>query len=135
MQLTKEEAIKRHRMMWNWIAEETLRQHRIVTEDDAIDHFNWDYISLHCWCCEYALKRLRKALSQGPFIGNKCIFCPIKWSETDSFCVGVLSPYREWKRVIDKLDPFVDDWYDMQDAARFAREIANLPEREMEDQL
>ncbi len=30
MELTKEEAIANHRKMWNWIAEETLKQERKV---------------------------------------------------------------------------------------------------------
>ena len=31
IELTKEEAIHRHRMLWNWIADETLRQKRLKT--------------------------------------------------------------------------------------------------------
>ena len=37
--LTKEEAIRRHRMMWEWIADETLKRKECVTETEALDFF------------------------------------------------------------------------------------------------
>lgn len=38
-ELTREEAIRRHRLMWNWIANEAERTHKPVTKMDAFDHF------------------------------------------------------------------------------------------------
>lgn len=35
MKLTKEEAIERHRLMWNWIAEETLHKQKCFDKLDA----------------------------------------------------------------------------------------------------
>lgn len=32
----KEEAIRRHRLMWNWIADEAERTHKPVTKMDAL---------------------------------------------------------------------------------------------------
>lgn len=133
MQSIKEEAIKRHRLMWNWIAEETLKRNDIITEEDAIEHFNWVFVSAHSWCCDYALTKLRKVRLQGPFNGSKCLFCPINWGEKNSFCMNISSPFRAWTRIVDKFCYGEGDWYDIQDAAKYAKEIANLPEREMED--
>ena len=33
MKLTKSEAVQEHRKMWNWIADETEKQERIVLEE------------------------------------------------------------------------------------------------------
>lgn len=107
IKLTKEEAIKRHRMLWNWIADETLRQKRFVTKREAFAHFGWPDILNHCWCCEYA------AVS--------CRFCPINWG-TGYECQSNGSLFRLW--VTSR---------SYEDTAKYAREIANLPERKEEN--
>ena len=43
MILTKEEAIRRHRMMWEWIGYETLKRKECVDKRDAFKHFGWPY--------------------------------------------------------------------------------------------
>lgn len=70
MILTKEEAIRRHRMMWEWIANETLRRHECVNKIDAFHHFGWFAewpVEAWCWCCEY-----------GEQFKHACKHCPIK---------------------------------------------------------
>ena len=107
MNLTREQAIAEHRKMWNWIADETNRLKRKVSKYKYFDVMRIDDIpDNRCYCCEF--------FKQNPFYcGCDCI---INWGEgivcTDSY-------YEKWTSA--------DDW---QEAARLARIIANLPERE-----
>lgn len=114
MKLTKEEAIRRHRLMWNWIADETEKQERIITKEDAFEHFNWSEISMNCWCCEYDdLHR------------DGCHSCPIYWKGGHTIvapCCNKETAFSKW------VDARVTD--NIIDAVKYAREIANLPERE-----
>ena len=67
MILTKEKAIRRHRMMWEWIGNETLKAKRCIGKEEVFDHFGWNTYgaACACWCCEYT--------------GGFCAECPIKW--------------------------------------------------------
>ena len=113
--LTKEEAIKRHRMMWSWIAYETLRREEYVTKQEALEHFGWDGSKMRsrCWCCTYA-----RAHENG-----SCEDCPIQWPEGGcASSVEVKGLYDEWCYM---------RWrFDHKKAADLAYQIANLPERE-----
>lgn len=111
--LTKEEAIKRHRMMWNWIAYETLKREEFVTKWEAIKHFGWvkSKMRSRCWCCTYAHK------------DGTCDKCPIQWPGgicTNS--IGVEGLYEAWS--------YARWCSDHKKAADLAYQIANLPERE-----
>ena len=113
--LTKEEAIKRHRMMWNWIAHETLRREKRVSKPEAIKHFGWSTKNMRsvCWCCTYAH-------SDDDF---SCEKCPIQWPE--GLCTSSIKGrglYGKWCDTIWHKD-------DYKQAAEYAYEIANLPER------
>ena len=114
--LTKEEAIKRHRMMWNWIAYETLKRERFVTKQEAIEHFGWceSKMRSRCWCCAYAYKDKDWG----------CNKCPIQWpgGRCYSFLNGVFGLYDDWCAM--KESP------KYKEAADLAYQIANLPERE-----
>ena len=119
MKLTKEEAIKRHRLMWNWIAEETLRRKKCVDTIDAFKHFGWrdGYQIYHCWCCAYDRHH-----------GNDCSRCPIKWpSKTNILqCIDYYPGLQGkginniWRRAVDN-----NDW---RKAAYYAFYISMLPE-------
>lgn len=114
--LTKEEAIKRHRMMWNWIAYETLRREEFVTKQEAIEHFGWDESKMidRCWCCTHTRK------------DGSCEGCPIQWPG-GKCCDGLnrrFGLYNEWRHM--KWNPDSD----YKKAADLAYQIANLPERE-----
>lgn len=50
--LTKAEAIRRHRLMWNWIAQTSIQEQQCVGKDEAIEHFGWPDIPAGCWCCD-----------------------------------------------------------------------------------
>lgn len=51
-EITREEAIKRHRQMWSWIASETLSRGYPVSKQNAMDHFGWGHLVASCWMCE-----------------------------------------------------------------------------------
>ena len=110
--LTKAEAIRRHRLMWNWIAQTSIQEQRCVKKEEAFKHFNWPSdIKSNCWCCEY---------DSIHSIGI-CSDCPIQWSDIyPSRCFAFRSPYRMYNRA------FAKDNYIM--AAKYAYIIAELSE-------
>ncbi|SDY29880.1 hypothetical protein [Eubacterium barkeri] len=111
MEPTKSEAVRRHRKMWNWIADETDRLKFKVEKCEYFYNFEIEDIpSLECYCCEYLFN-----------LGNcKCLNgCPIDWGNY----FGCQKPCLE---SLYKLWCLECDW---QKAANLAREIANLPER------
>lgn len=126
--LTKEKAIELHRKMWNWIADETEKQGRIVSKVEAFAHFYWpDDIYAHCWCCEYDEQKINSEFNISVFYRHRCYFCPIIWRSKYITCISIDSPFHYWDNIYEKGDKA--DWYDVQDAIKYAREIANLPER------
>lgn len=123
MKLTKEEAIKKHRRLWNYIADETLKQARCVTIAEAFEHFGWSYtICRRSWCCEYDYEH-----------DNNCTHCPIDWrmyEEDDALCDKIWrqnsnTPHRGlllmWESCV-RLDYCTL-------AYKYAKIIAELPER------
>lgn len=112
MNLTREHAITEHRKMWNWIADETNRLKRKVKKYEYFDTMGIHDIPLNgCYCCEFNRR------SNSYHCGIDCI---INWGKflgcTDSY-------FAEWANT--------DDW---KESARFARIIANLPERRIDEQ-
>lgn len=119
MKLTKKEAIKRHRLMWEWIAEETLSRQKCFDKLDAFKHFGWKSICEHsyCWCCKYDDEH-----------GHNCRTCPIKWPSKNSLfaCIKYDSNFERgifdiWCRAVES-----NDW---RKAAYYAFYISMLPER------
>lgn len=117
MTLTKKLAISLHRKMWSWIADETERQKEIVTKCEY-PPFRHITIDNDCWCCEYAQRECRN--------------CPIEWNEkkhNDILGLEVQTctdeEYRKWRAAV-----LSKQW---QEAAHWARIIAELPEREQAD--
>ena len=117
--LTKEEAVRRHRELWNKIAE--------MIKENGGDTYDWDVedvkrhalkelgyneaISNKCWCCEYE--------KQNRLHDHVCKNCPIRWH--GQYCYND-SEYEDFGCALDAND---DD-----EAYRIARVIANLPEVE-----
>lgn len=122
--LTKEEAVRRHRELWNKVAE--------IIERDGLEEYEYEcdniksaalkelgynpkYVKDLCWCCEFI--KYENNLS--------CKMCPIQWSseECNAYCSEA---------------EFGDFWDEVENrdeelAYEFAKIIANLPEREDED--
>lgn len=112
MELKK--AIENHRKMWNWIADETEKQKRAVDKWEyyfAMKIFSKNIPFENCYCCEYTIINQR----------DSCNNCIVKW--TDGGCMKTEnSEYRKWVNA-----KFRGDY---KQAAKLARIIANLPERE-----
>ena len=115
MELTREEAVSRHRKMWRWIAEETEKQKRVVLESDYFkamgieeeDIPDSNFPDSNSYCCEYANK--------------DCKLCPIRWDRVKDNCTDRNSPFLTWLGAVG-----YDLW---KVAAKAARKIAELSER------
>jgi hypothetical protein len=136
MELTREEAIREHRKMWNWIANETKKRGCIVEKYDyfyenvkvkSID-LN-DVPKCHCYLCQYGMDQLlSQNFSSWEAYDNRCKYCPLDWgsSNMDShMCLsigGSLGLFDLWDcaRRTDNLDA----------AYLYAKQIAELPEIE-----
>lgn len=123
MKLNREEAIANHRKMWNWIADETERIKRSV---DKTEYFIANGIRPNerpahlCYCCQYDVQQYHLPM---------CAACPIDWGCYEiSACDYPNAAYYKWKenaRIGSK------EW---RIAAYYARAIANLPERESQNE-
>ena len=119
MFLKRKAAIQMTRDMWNWIADETEKRQRIVLKIEYFIENKIPSVFCDCFLCEYALEEK----------GMRCVDkCPLNFGGTMKYaCEYVLdSPYRDWKTEAYVLVP--GNW---KRAAKYARRIANLPEREV----
>lgn len=118
--MTKQEAINKHRQMWRWIADKTKERHKAVDKMDYFDENKLigDRPKHLCWCCEYAS-------SVNKDFHYMCDKCPIEWKIDESSriapCCDRWSEYNVWDESVLK-----GDW---RKAARWAKIIAELPER------
>ena len=137
-ELTREEAIRRHRLVWNWLADETEKIGETITKKDAFKHFGWDRSKVlsSCWCCEWAhWKRNLDLYIYKDNFKSVCFYCPLDWSNGEkkilkATCLDIMTN-----------DGYVNDglyeqWFfktygeeDHAEASRLARIIANLPEK------
>lgn len=119
MTLAKKEAIRRHRLMWNWIAQMSIQEQRCVSKLEAFKHFGWSLNTKSwCWCCEYSMM-------DGYFDHVHCSFCPVQWGK-NSFghpitCLDLDSIFVEWL--------IADQRNDYMKFAKYAYKIAELPVR------
>ncbi len=110
--MTREEAIKKHRELWHWIANEhRRRKSEIVHKDENPDVAKEGPIN-NCWLCEYALQF-------NTAYRNICTNCPINWGVLT--CLKKGSPYRAWT---------FNTFLDYEELAKLADRIAELPEKE-----
>lgn len=110
MKLTKKLAVALHRRLWNWIADETERQQRKVGKVEY-PLFKHRIINAGCFCCEFVIVENHET----------CDYCPIMWKFGSCQFGGERSEYRKWLNA--------KTW---QEAAHWARIIAQLPERNEE---
>lgn len=132
MKLTKQKAIEEHRKLWNWIAD----QFESGVKDTAFNlkaeychsHFKGIDINNHCFCCEYATQ-VNIEVTENNY--EDCKFCPLVWgteNKLDSYCCE--NHYdNSLARGLWTLVGKYSNLGEYTDAARIAREIANLPER------
>ena len=113
MKLTKSEAIANHRKMWNWIAEETLKQKRKVEKSEYFKaHGITDIPPNECYCCEYSADK-------------KCDDCLIDWGGEFGGCMS--------RDTLGDRKGLFSLWCvepNYTKSAELARQIAELPERE-----
>lgn len=121
--LTKREAIRKHRLMWNWIGSmlksglwKNFVNHK-GTWTMIVASLKWAYlrminnkrINAACFCCEYA---------------KKCGRCPLDWGYMDEF-------YDMKKTCQDSYyGDFCMPYLTESEAGDLAFKIANLPELE-----
>lgn len=140
--LTKEEAIAHHRKMWNWIADR-LEEHDLgwdifmYKKKYIEENFPYNDIKHNCFCCQYAAQE-----ADDIFKHNFCIYCPLRWgteANTDAFfceqgnCdipvedLSLFDPDEEYG--LWSYAQRLTENYCYDEAAKVARQIANLPER------
>lgn len=119
--LSKSEAVRLHRLMWNWIAQTSIQEQRCATKEEAFKHFGWDLSTpCLCWCCAYTIfNRIRESI--------ECEFCPVVWGENELGqnigCLYRTSAFQSYRSARNREDYI--------EAAKYAYEIAELPERMM----
>lgn len=145
-ELTREEAIRRHRLMWNWLADETERTREVVIKRAAFKYFGWPYEEVHssCWCCECAINLWQEDETDEEKI--ICDFCPLDWSIGNNIvratCTSIpydleivgsipLSDHGLFTLWLVYSNLLKSDCYmpDIDKAVTVARTIANLPEK------
>lgn len=115
MELTREEAIRNHRLMWNWIADETKKRKYVVKKKEYFYESNNIMVPHNnCYCCEYCFKNKDKYY----FCGKDCI---IVWECEGEWCLGNNSLYEMYRKLAR---------HEYELGEYLARRIANLPERE-----
>lgn len=120
-QLTREQTIAEHRKMWNWIAEECLRRKEKVEKTDYFIHSGYSFSHFpnnFCWCCEYYVQNRNP--KKNIKISNCIRLCPIEFE--GGYCTSLESSYTGYI-----------DTEDYMEAEKYARTIANLPERPTEE--
>lgn len=128
MKLTKEEAIRDHRKMWNWIAI-MLKSERYKAFDYTGCGFGYGttvvflkqaYLNMiglkgevycDCFCCEYAIHQDNQSCD--------CESCPVVWQNGE--CNN--SEYKQFTRL-----PYTPE--NLPKAVELALKIATLPEKE-----
>jgi hypothetical protein len=88
--MTKEQAMKEHRKLWEWIAFKTLREERKVRKHEYFQEKGLKRITNDCFVCEYT-------------VVDGCIYCsdcPVDWN--GRFCSTYLytnwSNEQDWKK-------------------------------------
>lgn len=116
---TRDEAVKKHRIMWNWIAQTCIQEQRKVMDYEAYYHFEWYDICGVDPLCNYNID------------DSSCDNCPMIWPD------GVCISYEIKNKKTFKITGLIHLYQSAKDyveAARIAYQIADLPERRTHDQ-
>lgn len=122
----RQKAVRNHRDMWTWIAEQSRKYRTAITKSDyRREQFpGLRELPNQCWLCQYTYYRTKD---------DNCRKCPLEWESIHDMqpCIRIdknaegpnESPglYKRWKMAVDR-----NDW---RQAAELAERIANLPER------
>ena len=138
--LTREDAIRLHREMWNWIADENeegnnvekwdflIKEGFIKSRDPEAFIPCTDYeIDHDCFCCEYAKQ---KAEEDGEEYDYRCQYCPLKWGNENKDLLYMCCEYATENDDEGLYCLWADEDILPSKKAEYARQIANLPERE-----
>lgn len=140
MNISREEAIRKHREMWNWIADQY--ENELDGPDVPVNHLKAKFVKEHypnddpdsmCYCCEYAGRVLNSEIGMSRY---NCERCPLEWPST---CCELMCSHKTddmdsdglYEQCIYQSHPYVANY---KIAAIIAREIANLPERKIEEE-
>lgn len=130
--LTKEECIRRHRLLWNYIADQFEEQEEIFLDykEEAFEHFGWNVFIgrdfSYCWACYYnKMKRLEMVDDPKCAEVRNCQYCLFDWNKGE-----YENNYCGYYHTL--FDQFLDSTFskNWKEASRIAREIANMPVRE-----
>lgn len=116
MKLTRQEAIEKHREMWHEIARRTMKEKRIVNKTEILGK---EKLYCNCYLCEYDFQKRREYFLQNY---HTCSFCPLC---KEKYCC-----------LKDCLGGLFEKWAFSQtyaEAAKYAEEIANLPDVNFKD--
>ena len=128
MKLSREEAIENHRKMWKWIAEETLKREKIVCKEEYLEeYFPDESIRSGCFCCEYGKQKTNSEENIEENIMCKwCKFCPLDWGSDCSTSQCMDKSFFNDNSNLFALFAKTSSW---EEAAKLAKQIAELPER------
>ena len=148
--LTKEEAVSKHREMWNWISQTTERQNIIVKKSDYFQvkgiPMNMEPFNM-CYCCEYGIQANMAQISNSPeamATYYKCLNCPLSWGTEDErlslFCSDHYPIYKDGFNKDNSKSGLYSAWLkaterkDCKQSAMLAQQIADLPEKVAEEE-
>ena len=143
LNLSRSEAIRLNREMWNWIADELekiasgVRGHYEVYElkEEFCRENGFDDIPHYCFCCEYDDNRYLQINKENNLPISDCFFCPIKWGTENNnldshFCCDEQRDDNNglWLLCQECTEQEVNDYFK---ASQYAKQIAELPERDV----
>lgn len=143
MKISKKEAVRKHRMMWNWIADQYECGHgtsvNILKRRFIKRYYPGDNPYSICYCCEYSTEI---SGIDGKSLKCNCERCPLEWPSDSDYhhdCMCCYKSRNHTEVIHDGLYKQIlyyssMDVMDYEKATIIAREIANLPERKIEEE-
>ena len=132
--LTMEEAIEKHRKMWNWVADNCNEKvNKPVYElIKMFIHNNEENPNLfvNSYCCEYAAQQIEKRYH---YMG-RCLNCPLNWgSQRDMYGCQYLTDELQEDGLFSRVIKLSDNG-NYEEAQGIARQIANLPVTDLSEE-
>lgn len=113
--IQRKRAIKNHRKMWHWLAENPTKGKLDYLLKYGGPKFN------SCYLCDYARHAAIRAGWDLGSEGTLCHFCPLDWN--GDLCVHDDSLFKRWH--LEGFGMFIDE----QKKTELALQIAELPEK------